>query len=308
MKKYKVLVLGCDGFTGRHFQAYAEKMRLFGRYAFVGIDRSCKESGSIKCRILDLSLPGVVEKLLTAEKPDYVINFAADCMPGDGFSAVKVNSEISLRILDTAANSRLKIKKILLIGSASEYGNIKKIPVTENDKIAPVTHYAMSKAVQALYAECYWQRFGVNVNVARTFNILGENLPGYLSIASFAEQIKKADRGGSIYVGNLNSRRDFLDISDVVDAYWKILTVGKSGEVYNVCMGKSFEIRDLLAYLIKKSGKKIKICTTSGLFKKIDVSDSRGDNSKLRKHTGWSPVVSVFDSLDKMLSSASDKK
>src|SRR3989339_1030603 len=88
MKKYKVLVLGCDGFTGRHFQAYAEKMRLFGRYAFVGIDRSCKESGSIKCRILDLSLPGVAEKLLTAEKPDNVINFAADCMPGDGFSAV----------------------------------------------------------------------------------------------------------------------------------------------------------------------------------------------------------------------------
>lgn len=137
--------------------------------------------------------------------------------------------------------------------------------------------------------------------MSRTFNVVGRGLSPNLSIASFVNQCLQAKDGDSIYVGNLDSKRDFIDISDAVDAYWKILCLPSCGNVYNVCSGMSYSIKELLDYLIEKSGKKINVEIKPEYVKKNDIPDSRGCMKKLSESAGWKPEHDIYKSLDKMI-------
>jgi GDP-4-dehydro-6-deoxy-D-mannose reductase len=85
-----------------------------------------------------------------------------------------------------------------------------------------------------------------------------------------------------------------------LDAYWKILLKGKSGEIYNVCCGKSFHIDQILTYLIEKSSKSLQIRVRNECVRKDDIPDIYGDNSKLKSDTGWAPIIGFLDSLNRM--------
>jgi len=73
--------------------------------------------------------------------------------------------------------------------------------------------------------------YRIPLNIARTFNIIGKYISPSLSIGSFVKQIKEARAHDSIHVGNLNAKRDYLDIVDVGAAYWKILLKGQNGKI-----------------------------------------------------------------------------
>ena len=102
-------------------------------------------------------------------------------------------------------------------------------------------------------------------------------------------QPQKAWNKNPCSIINHSIQRDFLYISDVIDAYWKILLAG-DGQIYNVCRGKSDRMEDILKYLIKRSNKELSVV----------VKDSYGDNSKLIKDTRWNSHVGVYEALDKI--------
>ena len=143
--------------------------------------------------------------------------------------------------------------------------------------------------------------FRVNVIIARTFNILGNGLSPKLSIGSFVNQIKAIETEGTLTVGNLNTNRDFLDIDDVLDAYWKLLESGVPGETYNVCSGFSLSIKEVLEYLIEQSGKNIAMQIDANLLRKNDIVDFYGDNKKLMDATNWEMHNDIYKSLNEML-------
>ena len=121
-----------------------------------------------------------------------------------------------------------------------------------------------------------------------------------LSIGHFIQQIQDAADGDNISVGNIKTKRDFLDIEDVISAYWQILIDGKSGEIYNVCRGESTFIKEILGYLIQLSNKSLNISVKKELIKKFDILDSFGDNSKLLHDTHWMPSIDINESLEKL--------
>ena len=114
-------------------------------------------------------------------------------------------------------------------------------------------------------------------------------------------QIKTARDGDEILVGNLDTKRDFLDIEDVVDAYWRILFRGKNGAIYNVCSGESVYINQILRFLVEKSKKSLQIRVASERVSNNDIGDSYGDNSRLKRDTGWAPRIGLLDSLNGMV-------
>jgi GDP-4-dehydro-6-deoxy-D-mannose reductase len=97
-------------------------------------------------------------------------------------------------------------------------------------------------------------------------------------------------------------KRDYLDVQDCIDAYWRILISGEPGNVYNVCNGSSESIKHILEILIKLSGKEITIQTDKSLIRKNDLLDFYGDNTKLKKVTGWKQTRTIENSLKDMLS------
>lgn len=297
----KVLILGAGGFTGRHFQNYIARNKLTTDYNFIGVDRVIDKRIEIDYRQIDLIEGENIRNLIKFERPEYIINFSGVFDSTEDKTVLETNAELSRRILEISTIQSFVIKNILLIGSAAEYGRNDKLPLKEDSSLCPVSLYGLSKVIQTHYALYYHQNFGLNVNVARTFNLIGSGMASFLSISSFLKQIANAVNGDSIYVGNLNTKRDFLDISDAVDAYWKVLINGKRGRIYNVCSGKSYMMKDILDYMIRKTGKEIRVVVNEKHVKKNDISDSYGDNSRLVNDTGWNCNVKVYDAIDKIL-------
>nr|MDO8112820.1 NAD-dependent epimerase/dehydratase family protein [Candidatus Sigynarchaeota archaeon] len=300
----KVLILGINGFTGKHFQQYLAKNGLLGKLDFVGVDRAIGTADrmeKIEYLEADVVSPGTIERLLKNERPAYIINLAGLFGAADFTALFQVNAEVSRRILATIVDDKVAVKRVLLIGSAAEYGIPGTMPVKESHPLNPISPYGLTKMIQAMYANYYFRNFGTDVVVARTFNILGKGLSPKLSVGSFAEQVKNLHPGGTLKVGNLNTKRDFLDIEDTIDAYWKLLHSGKPGQVYNVCSGKSVYIKEILEFLISTSGKNASVQVDGNLVRKNDILDFVGDNSKLRADAKWNARVDIHESLKAMI-------
>ena len=98
-------------------------------------------------------------------------------------------------------------------------------------------------------------------------------------------------------VGNLEAKRDFTDVRDMVKAYVLLMEKGILGEVYNIGSGKSFKIADILDQLISISGVKVKIESDKSLFRPIDNPDFVCNCQKLKKLTGWKPEIPLEKTL-----------
>ena len=98
-------------------------------------------------------------------------------------------------------------------------------------------------------------------------------------------------------MGNLMSRRDFLDVRDVVIALVFIGTKGKSNETYNVCSGKSISIKNYLDLIIKELRIKPIITIDQNKVGSNDIKDLVGDNTKMIKELGWHMKYDILKSI-----------
>jgi GDP-4-dehydro-6-deoxy-D-mannose reductase len=104
-----------------------------------------------------------------------------------------------------------------------------------------------------------------------------------------------------IDVGNLDIRRDFLDVRDVCDAYLMLLKKGRGGETYNVCSGNSYRIRELLDRLCALAGINVNVRVDQARMRPVDMPDLRGDATKIHEHTGWKAKLDINETLKAML-------
>ena len=123
--------------------------------------------------------------------------------------------------------------------------------------------------------------------------------------SNFAKQIAEIEKGKRepiIYVGNLETKRDFNDVRDMVRAYWLASEKCKFGEPYNVCSGKARSIRSVLNLLLGLSKvKNIKVKQDPERLRPSDVPILQGDSSKFRKQTGWKPKIPFEKTMEDLL-------
>jgi nucleoside-diphosphate-sugar epimerase len=280
----RVLVFGISGFTGSYFDAFAKRRELDQKYEFVGADSREPGKELLACssfRKTDATDRDEVSDLVSNVHPTYLLNLVGVFNATTYEEYIRINVDVSRHILETVTINQVEIEKVLLIGSAAEYGAVQKNPVSERDETRPVNLYGLSKLIQTQLALYFHRNHRVPCVVARTFNVLGEGISPSLSVGNFLAQIEKANDGDTIRVGNLEAQRDFLPINEVVASYWEILTRGEPGEVYNVCSGVPIRMRDVLDSMIQRSGKRLEVEQSSQLFKSNDISRIYGDRSKL---------------------------
>jgi GDP-4-dehydro-6-deoxy-D-mannose reductase len=279
----KIAIFGISGFSGRYFEQSVLEAGHADRYEFYGLDisfSSAAHSGVIKYRECDATDGNAVSLFLEEVRPDYIVNLIGTYQAETFGQYFLLNVDVSHSICDALIRAKILPKKILLIGSAAEYGTSVVNPVRETAAPRPVNLYGITKLFQTQLAEYYYRNYGLPIVVARTFNILGEGLSKNLSIGSFMSQIDSAPGGGSILVGNINTSRDFLDIKDVIGRYWELLLKGEAGEIYNICSGTPRTIRSVLEDLIRQSGKSLIIEIDPMRFKEKDIESIYGDPSK----------------------------
>ena len=105
-----------------------------------------------------------------------------------------------------------------------------------------------------------------------------------------------------MYVGNLEARRDFTDVRDMVRGYWLALDGNcEPGEAYNLCSGTDYCIQDVLDMLIEMSGQKVEVREDPERLRPSDVPVLLGDASKFKAATGWEPTIPYEQTLQDML-------
>jgi GDP-4-dehydro-6-deoxy-D-mannose reductase len=169
----------------------------------------------------------------------------------------------------------------------------------------PDNPYGVSKVAQDKLALQYHLSHGVDVLRVRAFNHIGPRQSPVFVSASFAKQIAEIEAGLKppyLKVGNLEAKRDFTDVVDVMRAYALLVEHGNPGEAYNIGTGHAYSIQYLLDVLLSYTRTEIKVQPDPARMRPSDVPVIFADNSKLRNCTGWEPTVKFEESLQRVLS------
>jgi GDP-4-dehydro-6-deoxy-D-mannose reductase len=298
----KALVTGIGGFCGRHLCRYLAKQG-------VGVSSIGLRAGGGNHFVIQSinDVPGITEAL-RAVKPDVIFHLAGAADADDPTLVYLVNVHYALNLFRALTLTGLAGVPVLLVGSAAEYGWVdeKDLPIREDHHCLPLDHYGISKFTQTLIGMTA-ARAGHRVVVARPGNIVGPGMGGHLVLARAARQVAsiiQQKREPIVELGNLETARDFIDVSDVVRIYWQLAqNPAAYGEIVNVCTGNPVGVGSLVGRLIALSGTQIEVLSRSRRFKKWDLPVYSGSTVKLKKLLGWQPRFHTDKSLKAILES-----
>jgi GDP-4-dehydro-6-deoxy-D-mannose reductase len=201
-----------------------------------------------------------------------------------------------------------RMPRLVFTSSAEVYGKQPEtaFPLKEATALAPANPYAASKAAGEMLLLGEAASFGLDVVIARAFNHIGPGQSDRFVVTNFAKQLATIAHGGDpvLYVGNLEAKRDFLDVRDVVLAYIALAANGLASEIYNVCSGCAYPIRDALRELIIAAHVPVEVREDRSRMRPSDTPLFVGDNRKLRAATGWEPQIPFRTSIREIYEAA----
>ncbi|GMQ78531.1 MAG: GDP-mannose 4,6-dehydratase [Anaerolineae bacterium] len=302
----RIFMTGVTGFAGSHL---AEILLEEGNEV-AGLEHKGSGHQPVPSHPSYKSVPGNLMDLtflvdyLSEEKPDLIFHLAGQASPSNSWKnpskTIMINSGGTANILEATRLSC--IPRLILITSGLIYNNLnpEDLPITEELPPNPAHPYGVSKMAASALLRLYWQRYQLPVIEARPLNHIGpRQSPGFV-VPDFARQISKIKSGKTaplITVGNLEAWRDFTDVRDVARAYIALAHSGRVGEVYLVCSGVAVSIEYLLNELISLADIDVAIVTDPQRLQPLETRKIYGSYSKINKHTGWRPIISLHQSL-----------
>ncbi len=311
----RVLITGAGGFVGKHLINCLRENAETEIFATALNEQEAANIDLPEANIteIDITDKEKVDALIADVRPDYIYHLAAQASVGLSWKipnvTFRVNIEGTLNILEAMRKAELTKTRILLIGSAEEYGKVtaKDLPIKEDQEVIAGNPYSISKIAQEQLANIYKDAYGMDICIVRAFNHIGVGQRPDFVIADWAGQIVKIEKGEQepkMFVGNIKVKRDFTDVRDIVKAYTMIMENGVSGEIYNVGSGKSISLEELLQTMISLSEKKdIEVCVDPAKVRAADIEDLVADNTKLKEAIGWEKTISLETTLTDILDS-----
>ena len=289
----RALVTGGSGFVGRWLAAHL---------------RDSGDEVVVTDHEHDVTDANAMRRVFKEHAPEAVYHLAGRPHVGaswdDPVETFRVNALGTVAVL-AAARMETPLPKVLVVSSAEVYGTVTadELPLREGSPLRPVSPYALSKVAAEVAAQQAHLGYGVPALVARPFNHIGPGQPPSFVVSDFARRVVAAERSGErvLRVGNTTPRRDLTDVRDVVRAYRLIVTMGSPGTTYNVCSGSDIEIGALARRMIELAGLDMEVQTDDELVRPVDIPVLRGDSSRLHDATGWTPSLSLDDTLRAVL-------
>lgn len=256
----------------------------------------------------DITNSILLEQIILEINPNFVFHFGAQpyILPSweDPVNTIEINVIGTLNVFEPIKKHGIKAR-VIVACSATEFGTTANIgrPLKETDLLLALHPYGISKIAAELLSRQYYLNFGIESINLRFFNLTGIRRTNDAP-SDFIRKIAQIELGlkePSIEVGNLDPYRDFLDVSDAINAIWLAATNGSPGETYHVCSGKKIQIKDLLDSSLSLSSKTIKV--KENVDTKLRSSDEDvivGDHSKITDELSWNPIKPIQDTLKEM--------
>ena len=309
----KVLITGLTGLIGIHLARFIVEDGQHEVFGFKrwrsNVDPLRDILDAVELIEGDVTDPVAVETAIERVRPDRLYHLAAQSYPSESMiapAATFVTNVVGTVHVLEAVRRFAPACKVHLACSSAQYGIVRpdEVPIAEEHPCRPVNPYGTSKLAQELLGRQYFDTYGLQVYMTRSFNHIGPWQDGRTSVQAFALQLAKAQLGLQepvVRVGNLFPRRDYLDVRDAIRALWVLPDRGEAGEVYNLCSGRAPSVADMLETLIDLAGIDVRIEQDERLMRPVDEPILLGDHSKLTRATGWEPQLPFRESLASIL-------
>jgi GDP-4-dehydro-6-deoxy-D-mannose reductase len=302
----RALVTGASGFVGRYLVARlaADEVDVFA----AGGPHDGNTFFPIDLRDID-----TLHAAFDIAQPDAVFHLAAQAFvpraieaPAETYEANITGTANVLAALRAWRDRSKNDVRLVYVSSAEVYGAQppERMPIDESCAPNPANPYAASKAAAEAIVLGEARTYGVDAVVTRAFNHIGPGQNERFVVPAFAAQLARIAHGADpvLLVGNLEPRRDFLDVRDVVEAYVALAQNGRRGETYNVCSASAISIREMLGELIRIANVPVEVREDPSRMRPVDVPVMYGSNDKLRAATGWAPRFSLRRTLQDVYS------
>lgn len=297
----RILVTGAAGFVGRHA---VRALRDAGHEVIAtDIASAVARDPGETLRPLDICDAAAWPDILSEARPEGLLHLGGIAFVPLGWTdparVLKVNLLGSLHLLE-ALRHHAPETRLLLVSSAEIYGRAgREGALDESTPPAPDNPYAIAKAAADEMTLLYARRYGLPFMTARPGNHIGPGQSEDFAAASFARQLADSvvsNRPPVLHVGNLDARRDFTDVRDIVRAYGLILERGEAGKAYNIASGRPIPVREILDGLIRVSKTQPRIERDPQRYRPADDGPSI-DCKRLRETLGWEPSFSLEQTL-----------
>ncbi len=306
----RILITGITGFAGSHLAEYIlanhPKAEIYGIVRWRSrMDNILGILGKVILIEADIKDMVSLKSALAEAKPDRIFHLAAQSFVPTSWKCpvetFQTNSVGQINLFEAVLALGLT-PKIQIAGSSEEYGQVfsNEIPMKETNPLRPLSPYAVSKVAQDLLAFQYHKSYGIRAVRTRGFNHTGPRRGDVFVTSSFARQIAEIEkklRPPFIYVGNLEAKRDFSDVRDIVRAYWLSLERGIDGDVYNIGSGQAYSMKEMLDLLMSLSRSRMEVKIDPSRLRPSDVPVLLADSSKFRSLTGWQPLIPFKQTL-----------
>lgn len=300
----KILITGFSGFVSRHFLEFLFQNNI--QCEIYGIDIQSpifdykKYSTILKIEYQCVNLLDIEElrKLFTLFTPDYILHLASFSSvsyswqhPTESFTN---NTNIFLNLVTVMKEFNAGCR-ILSVGSSEEYGNVtaEDLPLKENQKLKPISPYAVARVSQEMLSRVFAESYHLNIIMTRSFNHMGPWQDERFVIPSFVKRIMdiriSGKKEGVIETGDTTIIRDFVDVRDVVRAYYLLLTKGSKGEIYNICSGKGVSLGQVISFIAEQVGVTVYTKVNPEFIRPKDNKIIVGTAYKIYNELGWEP-------------------
>jgi GDP-4-dehydro-6-deoxy-D-mannose reductase len=296
----RALVIGAAGFVGNYLVRHLLEQ---GDEVFAGTLKEPVALLSDTTLSVDITDSASVAELMHRARPDVVYHLAGISFVPEAESdfdkTLRVNVAGTANVL-RQAHLFSKSTSVLFVSSAEVYGHISPtdLPIRETTPTRPANNYSLSKRMAELVAERYVSQGALRCTVVRPFNHIGPGQDSRFVASNFAMQLARIAHGKApptLKVGNLEARRDFSDVRDIVRAY-RFLAQQGSG-VFNLGSGVPRSIQFLLDTLIKVSGLAVKVEQDPARMRGPEVPELYASYEKAHAAAGWKPVITIEQSL-----------
>jgi UDP-glucose 4-epimerase len=300
-KGKKVLVTGGAGFIGFHLtkklSTLTDDLTIYDDLSSGKMEnvKDVSTAKFVKGDILDL------KTLCSQPKTDLIYHLAAQVVVPYSMENPLIDFETNAKgTVSVLEKARKDDAKLVFASSAAVYGNPTVFPTPETYGFHPFSCYGLSKVVGEEYCQMYHEQYGLDIVITRFANVYGLRCHGV--IHDFLDKLTKNPNKLEI-IGTGKQSRDFVHVSDVVDALLKVGTKeSANGKVYNLGIGKTVTILELADMMLKILGLKGKTeVTTTGVSWQGDVTKIWFDNSKAKKELNWNPKVTLEDAIKEVI-------
>ncbi|WP_217914357.1 GDP-mannose 4,6-dehydratase [Miltoncostaea marina] len=300
-----VLVTGATGFAGRHLGALCASLG-HTVHALVRPGREGAVGEGVVAHAASVTDAAAVAEVVRRVAPDRIVHLAGASSVGRSFADPAGTWEVNLGgtiALLEALRLHATDVPALVVTSGEIHGRVplEDLPVTADTPLRPVSPYGASKAAADLAALQYRASYGVRAIRVRAFNHVGPGQDARFVLPNVARQIAAAELAGrdgvEVRVGNVETRRDFIDVRDMVRAYWLLLERGDPDAVYLACGGRSMPVRELVEGLAGIARIPVTVSSDPALRREGEQPDLYGSPERLRADTGWSPEIPIQTTL-----------